>query len=116
MRPTWDVLYAAGADVVVNGHDHSYERFAPQRADGTLDPERGIREFVVGTGGAENYPFSAIEPNSRAHNTGTDGVLKLTLEAGSYGWEFVAVAGESFADSGTAACHAGVGGAEEDPA
>ena len=117
MRPTWEVLYAAGADVVVNGHDHSYERFAPQRPAGTLDPERGIREFVVGTGGAENYPFSAIEPNSRARNTGTDGVLKLTLDAGSYGWEFVPVAGEtSFADSGTAACHAGVGDAEEDPA
>lgn len=105
MRPTWDALYAAGAEVVVNGHDHSYERFAPQRPDGTRDGERGLREFVVGTGGKESYPFKEVKPNSLVRNTGTDGVLKLTLKPGSYDWRFVPVAGETFTDSGTAGCH-----------
>ncbi len=106
MRPTWDALYAAGAEVVVNGHDHAYERFAPQRPDGTRDGKRGIREFVVGTGGSENYPFGEIEPNSQVRNTGTNGVLKLTLKAGSYEWKFVPVLSETFTDSGSGACHA----------
>jgi len=105
MRPAWNALYAADADVVVNGHDHSYERFAPQRPDGTRDRERGIREFVVGTGGASHYPFEAIKANSQARNAKTYGVLKLTLSASSYDWRFVPVAGKTFTDSGTASCH-----------
>jgi hypothetical protein len=105
MRPTWDALYAAGADVVVNGHDHDYERFAPQRPDGTRDTERGIREFVVGTGGASHYPFGAIKANSQARNANTYGVLKLTLNAGGYSWKFVPVARKTFTDSGSTSCH-----------
>ncbi len=105
VRPIWNALYAADADVVLNGHDHDYERFAPQRPDGTLDASRGIREFVVGTGGASHYAFGTIEPNSQARNATTDGVLKLTLRPGSYEWRFVPEAGKTFADSGTTACH-----------
>jgi hypothetical protein len=105
MRPTWNALYAANADVVVNGHDHSYERFAPQRPDGTRDEARGIREFVVGTGGGEHYPFGTIKPNSQVRNASTFGVLKLTLNSGSYAWKFVPVAGKSFTDSGSTSCH-----------
>jgi hypothetical protein len=105
MRPTWNALYSANADVVVNGHDHSYERFAPQRPDGIRDGARGIREFVVGTGGGEHYPFGSIKPNSQVRNANTFGVLKLTLNSGYYAWKFVPVAGKSFTDSGTKRCH-----------
>ena len=116
MRSVWDALYAADAELVINSHDHSYERFAPQRPDGTRDSERGITQFVVGTGGAENHPFGEVEPNSQARNTGTDGVLKLTLKAGSYEWEFVPVLGGRFTDSGTAECHGKAEDDEEDAA
>jgi acid phosphatase type 7 len=105
MRPTWDALYAQGADVVLNGHDHDYERFASQRPDGTRDGERGIREFVVGTGGGSHYAFGNIKPNSQVRNATTYGVLKLTLHPGSYEWKFVPEAGKSFTDSGTTSCH-----------
>ena len=105
MRPTWAALYSANADVVVSGHDHGYERFAPQKYDGTLDYRRGIREFVVGTGGAELRPFAAIKRNSRARNATTFGVLRLNLNPRSYGWRFVPVAGKTFTDSGTTRCH-----------
>jgi len=105
MKPSWKALYAANADVVVNGHDHDYERFAPQRPDGTRDAERGIREFVVGTGGAEQRPFAEIQPHSQRRAANTAGVLKLTLRTGGYDWKFVPVAGETFTDSGTKGCH-----------
>ena len=105
MRPIWNALYAANADVVLNGHDHSYERFAPQRPDGTRDDGRGIREFVVGTGGGSHYAFGTVKPNSQVRNANTFGVLKLTLHPGSYGWKFVPVAGKTFTDSGTTDCH-----------
>ena len=105
MTATWEALYEANTDVVVNGHDHDYERFAPQRPDGTKDPRRGIREFVVGTGGAERRPFRTIEPHSEARNANTPGVLKLTLKPTSYDWEFVPVAGKTFTDSGNETCH-----------
>ncbi len=105
MKPSYRVLYNNNADVVVNGHDHDYERFAPQRPDGTLDRSRGIRQFVAGTGGTSLRPFSTIKPNSRARNSGTHGVLKLTLHPTSYDWRFIPVAGKSFTDSGTTACH-----------
>ena len=95
----------AGAEVVLSGHAHGYERFAPQRPDGTLDPERGIREFVVGTGGVGLGSFNTVKPNSQVRNASTHGVLKLTLHAGSYEWKFVPVAGKTFTDSGTKACH-----------
>jgi acid phosphatase type 7 len=92
--------------VVVSARAHSYERFAPQRPDGTLDPERGIRQFVMDTGGDRaQHGFGAVEPNSRVRKAGTPGVLKLILNPASYEWRFVPVAGETFADSGTAECH-----------
>jgi hypothetical protein len=105
MEPFWEVLYGAGADVVLSGHEHNYERFAPQDPDGKADPKRGIREFVVGTGGANHYPILDPLPNSEAHNDDTYGVLKLTLNPRSYDWKFVPVAGKTFTDSGTTSCH-----------
>jgi len=105
MQPIWQALYDAGADLVLNGHDHDYERFAPQTPTGAADPARGIREFVVGTGGASDYTFNTALPNSEVRHTGTFGVLKLTLHATSYDWQFVPIAGGSFTDSGTGSCH-----------
>jgi hypothetical protein len=105
MKPIWDALYAANVDVVVNGHDHDYERFAPQDPNGIADSARGIREFVVGTGGAGLYSFGKIQPNSEVRNADTHGVLKLTLYSTSYDWEFVPVSGERFTDSGSGSCH-----------
>jgi acid phosphatase type 7 len=105
VRPLWQALYQANADVVVNGHDHDYERFAPQDPYGTFDSARGIREFVVGTGGTYLRPFGTIKPNSVSRNASAHGVLKLTLHTDSYEWKFVPVAGKTFTDSGTASCH-----------
>jgi hypothetical protein len=106
MRPSWDALYAAGAEVVLNGHDHDYERFGPQTPDGDADPSGGIREFVVGTGGNSLYAFLPPQPNSQVRNVNTYGVLKLTLHPDSYEWKFVPVAGKTFTDSGSDNCHA----------
>ncbi len=105
MRYLWKVLYEAGVEVALSGHDHTYERFLPQDADGRPDPVRGIRQFVVGTGGRELYKFDKINPDSEVRNNKTFGVLKLTLHPGSYDWEFVPVAGGTFTDKGTTACH-----------
>ena len=105
VRPTWDALYAANAEVVIGAHDHLYEGFAPHKPDGAPDKGRGIRQFVVGTGGKAQDGFVEIGPNSRAREAGTSGVLKLTLEPGSYEWEFVPVRGETYTDSGQGRCH-----------
>ncbi|CAA9436591.1 MAG: Alkaline phosphatase [uncultured Rubrobacteraceae bacterium] len=105
VRPIWKALYAANAEVVLNGHDHHYERFAPQRPDGTLARKRGIREFVAGMGGGSHYPIGTIKPNSQVRNTHTYGVLKLTLHPTSYEWRFVPEAGKAFTDSGSKRCH-----------
>jgi acid phosphatase type 7 len=105
MIPSWDALYAAGADVVLSGHDHDYERFAPQTSSGIGDPARGIREFVVGTGGGSPRAFGTIRANSEVRNSDTNGVLKLTLHATSYEWQFVPASGMTFADSGSGSCH-----------
>jgi acid phosphatase type 7 len=105
MRPTWDALYAAGADLVLNGHEHNYERFAPQSPSGAYDAASGMREFVVGTGGGSLYGWGTIQPNSEVRNADTHGVLKLTLNPSSYDWEFVPVTGKSFTDSGGDSCH-----------
>ncbi len=105
LQTFWDALYAAGATIVISGHDHEYERFAPQAPDGTADPVRGIREFVVGTGGAGLYSLGTPLPNSEVGNDNSHGVLKLTLSDGSYTWEFIPVAGDSFRDSGSGTCH-----------
>lgn len=100
----WQDLYAASADVVLNGHDHDYERFDPQRPDATADPS-GITEFVVGTGGRSHYTFGTIEPNSSIHDNTTFGILVLTLHAHSFEWNFVPARANGFTDSGTTDCH-----------
>jgi hypothetical protein len=84
-------LYAANADVVVNGHEHHYERFALQNPSGQLDTARGLREFVVGTGGKTLYSGFSPLPNSQVRNSTSYGVLKLTLHANSYDWQFTRV-------------------------
>jgi hypothetical protein len=104
-QPFWQLLYDNNADLILNGHDHIYERFAPQNASGAVDQVRGMREFVVGTGGANHSNIAAIAANSEVRNTSTFGVLMLTLHAASYGWQFVPEAGKIFTDSGTQACH-----------
>jgi hypothetical protein len=107
VKPLWDMLYHAGADVVINGHDHDYERFAPQDPNGKADGEHGIREFVVGSGGKNSHRIfaSAPVPNSEARNADTFGVLKLTLHPKSYDWQFVPQEGKTFSDSGIGNCH-----------
>lgn len=105
-RDFWEDLYNANATLVLNGHDHDYERFAPQDPDGRADAERGIREFVVGTGGNHERPFSSTpRPNSEVRMTGTFGVLKLTLHPHGYNWQFISEAGKNFTDSGEGSCH-----------
>jgi hypothetical protein len=105
MKPLWESLYSAGADVVINGHDHDYERFAPQDPNGKADLFHGMREFVVGTGGKNHRPFVEPKPNSESRNADTFGVLILTLHDKSYDWQFMPEAGKSFTDSGSGVCH-----------
>jgi acid phosphatase type 7 len=101
----WNDLYAAGVDVVLNGHFHNYERFAPQNASGAADP-KGIREFVVGTGGKGLVGFEKnAMANSQVRNSNTYGVLQLTLHPGSYDWAFKPIAGQAFKDTGSTSCH-----------
>ncbi|MDQ3129118.1 MAG: metallophosphoesterase, partial [Chloroflexota bacterium] len=102
--PFWEILHAAGADLIVNGHDHDYERFAPQTPAGDELRPGGIREIVIGTGGAELRTFHAIAENSEFRQAGTWGVLRLTLKPANYEWEFLPVNG-SIADSGSTPCH-----------
>jgi hypothetical protein len=104
-QPFWQALYERGAELVLSGDDHLYERFAPQTPSGTADPVNGIRQFVVGTGGRSHYRFGKIKPNSQVRNNDTFGVLELTLHPTSYQWQFVPQAGKTFADSGTTSCH-----------
>jgi acid phosphatase type 7 len=105
LEPLWKALYEAGADVVLSGHEHNYERFAPQDPTGKADPQRGIREFVVGTGGKSHYPILEPIANSEIHNDESYGVLKLTLNPKSYEWRFIPVEGSTFTDSGSDVCH-----------
>jgi len=105
VKPLFQALYEANADVVVGGHDHDYERFAPQTPTGVADPEHGIREFVVGTGGKNHRPFGAPKPNSELRDATAFGVLKLTLRPGAYDWQFIPETGKSFTDSGSGKCH-----------
>ncbi|HWC73559.1 MAG TPA: Ig-like domain-containing protein, partial [Gemmatimonadales bacterium] len=108
-QPIWQALYDYGADVVLNGHDHDYERFAPQTPTGALDNVNGIKEFVVGTGGNSLYSWPSTTPiaNSELRSNVNYGVIKLTLWPTSYDWQFVPVAGGSFSDQGSALCHSG---------
>jgi hypothetical protein len=101
----WQDLYDAGGDVVLNGHAHGYERFAPQTPGGTYDPTRGIREFVVGTGGEDFQSFSTSQPLAEMRESNSFGVLRLVLHASSYDWSFAPIAGSSFTDSGSGYCN-----------
>ena len=101
-RELWRVLYEAGVDVVINGHDHMYQRFAPQNPEGANDPAHGIREFVVGTGGAELSNFVRPQANIETY-VSTYGVLKLTLRPGNYDWQFLSIDG-TVPDSGIGVC------------
>jgi hypothetical protein len=101
----WRALYAAHADLVLNGHDHDYERFAPQTPDAKPDQAAGITEIVAGTGGRSHYKIGAIEPNSQVSNGTTYGVLFVTLHPRSFSWKFVPEPGSTFKDSGSQGCH-----------
>ena len=106
----WQDLYDAGAELVLNGHHHDYERFAPQTPAGAVDPVYGIREIIVGTGGGEGlFPFGATAANSEVRNNETMGVLKLTLSDGGYTWKFIPVQGKTFTDAGSGTCHGAPG-------
>jgi hypothetical protein len=105
VKPLFQALYDANADVVVNGHDHDYERFAPQDPEGAPDPKRGIREFVAGTGGKNHRPFGELKPNSELRDATAFGVLKLTLKSNGYDWQFIPEPGKSFTDFGNGTCH-----------
>lgn len=104
VRTFWDVLYANGADVVLNGHDHDYERFAPQDPGGRADPRYGIRQFVVGTGGTRVRGRSSRAANSQVFAS-THGVLRLVLRPDSYAWRFIPIKGRSFRDAGSTRTH-----------
>jgi len=106
VKPLWDALYAAGAELVLNGHYRLYERFAPQTPDGLADPQAGIRQITVGTGGIGVDAFgTTVAPNSDVRGSGTYGVLKLTLTSTGYSWQFVPVPGGTLSDSGSGSCH-----------
>ncbi len=101
----WQALYDAGAEIVLSGHDHNYQRYAPLTPTGALDSARGIREFVVGTGGRSHYALKTPPATVEKSNSDTFGILQLTLRASSYDWKFVPEAGKSFTDTGSTACH-----------
>lgn len=101
----WQALYDNGAELVLSGHAHDYERFAPQDAHWNLDPARGVVQLVVGTGGANHTPIGYVRPNSLVHDDVAFGVLLLTLEPDGYTWRFVPEPGQTFIDGGSARCH-----------
>jgi hypothetical protein len=105
MRPIFDLLYTAGVEMLLSGHEHVYERFAPQKADGTADPARGVRQFVIGTGGHTLNPFGTPLPNSEFRYNANWGILRLMLGQGKYSWQFVPVGGGAPIDTGSATCH-----------
>jgi len=103
-RALWQVLDDAGAEIVVNGHDHDYERFGPQDETGTADPA-GIVEYVVGTGGRSHYAFGTPIPNSLARDNTAFGVVRFELRPEGWSSTFVAAADESFTDAASGTCH-----------
>ncbi len=104
MQSLWQILYNAGAELVISGHEHNYERFTQMNGSGS-SVTSGLREIVVGTGGVGLYPFGTPLSTSQVRNSSTYGVLKLTLRSTGYDWQFVPVAGSTFTDSGSANCH-----------
>ena len=105
LKPLWEDLYAAHADLFLTGHEHFYERLAPQDPQGNPAPKGGIRQIIVGTGGRQHDEIGTPIRNSEVRESGTYGVLKLTLAPGKYHWEFIPVEGSSFRDSGDGVCH-----------
>ena len=105
MDALFQALYNADAEILLGGHAHDYERFAPQNPSGQLDNARGIRQFVIGTGGSFFTSMSSAKPNSQIRQNNTYGVLMLTLRPTSYDWQFVSESNKPFTDSGTAQCH-----------
>jgi acid phosphatase type 7 len=105
VRAFWDTLYASGADLVLSGHEHFYERFAPQTPSGAPDPVRGIRQITAGMGGRSRHGFLSIAPNSEVRDNSTIGILQMTLRAGGYDWKLVRAPSGSTADSGSGNCH-----------
>lgn len=101
----WRALSAAGAELVLNGHDHDYERFAPQTPAGNEDHDEGLVEIIVGTGGRSHYAFETVRANSLVRDDTTYGVLRLVLSDGAWSFDFVPVAGGGFSDSGGGTCH-----------
>jgi acid phosphatase type 7 len=117
VAPFWDALYDAGAEVVLNGHAHVYERFGPQNPSGKADSEKGIREFVVGTGGKSLNAFGTKKPNSTVRLNTYDGVIKLTLHPNSYDWQFLTTEtpNGTVRDSGNGTCHGGSSSTDTTP-
>ncbi len=105
MQTIWQDLYDYGTAIILTGHSHDYERFAPQDASGNADSTRGIREFVVGTGGKNHTRLFDLQPNSQVFNDNTYGILKLTLHPSGYDWQFVPEPGKTFTDTGSGACN-----------
>ncbi len=103
--PIFEVMYEYGVEIVLNGHDHDYERFAPQTPDAERDGEYGVRQFVVGTGGIDLREFGDVQSNSEARNNTVHGVLRLELNPDAYTWEFLPVEGKDYEDSGEGTCH-----------
>lgn len=101
----WKDLYDAGAELVLSGHDHTYERFAPQGLNEKADPQKGVRQIVIGNGGKNLYPFKTIRANSEVRDNESYGVLKVVLHAKSYDWELMPITGDSFTDKGSTPCH-----------
>jgi hypothetical protein len=104
VRPMWKALYDGGADLIVTGHAHQYERFAQMKSDGTVDTARGIRHFVVGSGGGILMPFSDSPHPASRKRISTHGILRLVLRPASYTWQFIDVTGDTL-DAGQGRCH-----------
>jgi hypothetical protein len=107
MRGIWQALLDAHADVVLSGHDHGYERFGPQDAGANRDANAGLRQFVIGNGGAELSPFTATKPHSEAQDNSSHGVMRMRLKPNGYEWAFLSVEGGAPRDVGHATCNAG---------
>ncbi len=107
VKPFWNILYNQGAEVILSGHAHRYERYAPITPEGRKDLAKGIRQFVVGTGGEPGGTevYHADAPNMQVVKTNVYGVLRLSLRADAYAWRFVPIAGKTFTDSGSTRCH-----------
>ena len=104
MQALWKILYDAGAELVVSGHEHHYERFKQMNASGS-STSSGLRQFVVGTGGSNEYAVAGPGGTLEASATDVSGVLALTLHPDGYDWRFVPVAGGTYTDAGSGSCH-----------